>query len=308
MLSNNNNASLMAKFILMMFTALPLIFFSKADMKAFGSPDIITLDIIAKVGEVLVYRSDFQYRMETYAKCYDSPVRKDTADIIAELVLEGIEETVLKKVYHTVLTDSMIVSRAVYIDSKAQNTAILEKIKSIYGSDSQSYYRNIVVPSLTHTILDDFFSSDISKQKIERDSIENLWRQIEKTPPAYFNMYPQWDTLYFNKTNTRQSTANQEKTNLNGSDPIVDKIMKKLTPGGLWHSIIEDNNRYIILTLIGKNDTSYISGAFIVKKQTLIGWIKLNFADFVEIKVTDKNFFKATLRKYPKIWWEKVVK
>ena len=263
-------------------------------------------DTIAYLGKVGITDNDFRLRYESYSKCYNQRIPKDSTDIMAELIRDFMEYAVLIDAYNITVPDSVLEKRAAFIDTLPELPQNLNCIKNIYSGYRSEYLKNLALPALVNKILSIKFNDDYNIHKKQKDSIEYLWALATNTPPDKLKEFREYDSVIFLK-DIKSDTADQLRLS-GGRDLLLDSIISKMKPGNMWKNIVETEYSFMLITMIEENDTSYKCGIIKVNKITMSEWISNYFSNSLKIIFKEAVFSEKLKRKFPDVWWIKSLK
>jgi len=252
------------------------------------------------VGSVEIYREDLMLQKTVYEKCYKQE-NKDSIEVLAELIGNALEKSVLKAKYGMEPPETIMVEKEKWIDNNTKAPEIWQCKKEIYGGNKDALYRNIISQILVNQKLHGMFSIDTLIHKQERDSIVRMFKKAMEFPKN-LRTIAGYDTFQIPKRVSAYKTLLKSGAEF-VPDPIIDKVLVHLKPGEMWQSIIEDNYSYKIVRLLSENDSSYVCDGVIVRKKSFDKWFREYAIENIDIEIYDDYLKKSLLEKYPDLWW-----
>ena len=261
-------------------------------------------DEVARVGDVYILRSDIELRTAVYVNCRMKP-RKDTTEVLAEIIRDALEKATLQKFYGIAPPESVLKQKAKRIDRDTKAPEMLACIKSIYGSDKDAYLRNVVEPILVNNKLHSLFAIDSLVHARERDSAAAIMKNV-KSHKIPLSSVAGYDTFRTPKIPQNERINQYIQTDL--KNPLVEKVLKNLGEGEIYSDIVEDDLSYKIIRLIGESDSDYVWDGIVISKNPFDEWFKDYVLNNISIEIYDTSLKRKFYEKYPDLWWREIIR
>ena len=262
-------------------------------------------EVVARVGDVEIYREDLRLQKAVYEKCYGQE-DKDSIEVLAELIRNALEKAVLKAKYGMEPPESIMIEKEKWIDKNTKAPEIWRCKKEVYGRDKKALYRNIISPILVNRKLHGLFSLDTLIHKQERDSIVRIFKKVIEFPESLRTVVG-YDTFRVPKRVSINEALLESGAEF-ASDPIIDRVLIHLKPGEMWRNIIEDDYSYKIVRLLSENDSCYICDGVIVMKKSFDKWFRGYAIRNIDIEIYDDCLRESLLERYSDLWWWKMLR
>ena len=255
------------------------------------------------VSEEYIFQSDIPLQQRI-----DSIYNDTSNDIgiiysILHLTNAALEQSVLRKKYFLSPPDSSLVRIAKWVDMNTKDSIRLKKVKEIFRNDFESYLHLYVARITINPKLYDTFWNDTIIHAEPRKEMLAIRDEIISRPDN-FERIGGYDTVNIEKYRLvkRMLGAYYDESVPN---PLIEKVLKHLRPGGIWTDIIEDNQSYMMLKLLSENDSVYHCGVIRKVKLPFDPWFRNYVKKNIPIIFYDKKLFVTIKKMYPDLWWLK---
>ncbi len=233
--------------------------------------------VVATVGDYTLHAEDERFRNEVIRIYYP----EDTRSLgLQQLRRAYTYAQILKNNGHPV-TDEALKAEDARINRNTLMPEMLNRIKGIFGGDSEAYYRVYILPTLTERIIYyDFFLRD-PKIQGESKRLAEKFIAAAKASPAEFASLAAKDKLATSnftislaeglKWELRQEQAQPSKPARESEEGRrwIEDVIKPLPPGEVYGKVVDQQERWMAVRYLGpeagKADTYRLEAAFIPK-------------------------------------------
>lgn len=269
-------------------------------------------EFVALIGDTFIKEGDIN---KTIA--LESLYRgKDIPRVIAFIILinDTLEFEIGKKVGVVVTVDELDAFSTV-IDKKMKDKELLENIKDVFDKNAEAYNRLYLSPRILNRKIRQIYSNDKNIHRAEINAIEKAKKLID-SGSSFESAAEKSKTEYFK----RELEIEGSKTNMPAGhlpdgvkgyvevtkkytpkDPLI-KLVKTMKEGETFNNIIEDDSSYKIIRLLKNNEDAFKVEIVTAKKKAIDVWFKEQ-ADFINIRVVDKEMKQILLNEYENMWW-----
>jgi hypothetical protein len=256
---------------------------------------------VALINNINIYRKELLLFYQVQKNCYKNEnISKE--EVLAMLIRDKLEFSVLKKKYNLEHEKSILTEKAKWIDKNTRAPEILKCTKNTYFPFYKKYYlEDIVKPTLVNPKLHFTFSQDREIHKEEIAKIEELMKKV-KNNPEILKSFKEY-------TKATTSKRKEEKIEIGGysfdvpEDPFISKVLLKLKKGEIFPDVVEDDYSFKIVRLIDEDKENYYWDGIIIMKKNFEDWFKNYVRENVKIKILDKELKEKFKNRYPDIWW-----
>lgn len=260
--------------------------------------------LLVNVGGVTINKEQLSLQGLIYKQCYKN-IDRDNVEILAGLIQNALQLSVLKNYYKTSPSNSTLEQKSKWINKNTKDSKILSCIKSVYGKNQQEYLYDIVLPTLVNPKLHKMFSADKKIQQKQKEQVENLMKEIKENPNILPTLAGYGKSEIINQQKNNSYIGGYEMSF--GRNTFIKNILKKMKPGQLWPNIVEDNYSYRIIRLLKVSDKYYTYDGITIKKQDFDSWFKGYASKYIKIKIYNSNLKNEFIKKYPNLWWNKLL-
>ena len=139
-----------------------------------------------------------------------------------------------------------------------------------------------------------------SAQSEPIQTIALFWKMVKADPKTFDKIKA--DTVKIQKIAQTSSAASGE-SEPESENPLIDKVLKRMKPGGVWTSIIEDDQSYRLLKLLSVNDKEYVCKILTIDKKPFDPWFRDYASAHVPVVFNDQLLRIKLSLKYPQLWW-----
>jgi len=259
---------------------------------------------VALVGKTAIKERDVSYKVQI-EKAYGNERATREAALVS-LINDAIEHEIAA-IHGVTITREDLDSFKRHVNEQTKAPEILQKVKVIFGDDTDSYERIYLAPKIMNRKLHEFYSRSPEIHKKERDLIERAHGLV--TAGKGFNEASQECGIKFSTFNLEEKEALLPpelrtyfpQSNTPMTDPLI-PILDTLFPGEIYRNVIEDDYRYRIVKLIERNGETYSVEVIWVKKRPFDEWFRQEAAN-VRITIVDPDLRNTIKTKYPGLWW-----
>jgi hypothetical protein len=261
---------------------------------------------LAQVGQQEISSIDISY-MVAIEKAYGNEAVSDTA-VLVGLINNSIESQVGRMCGVKVSADDLAaLSR--HADETSKAPEILAKIKEVFGEDRDAYERLYLGPKILNRKLRSWYSRNAEIHKNQRALIEKAYQLAQSGKSLELSAKDcglDFSTGDYGKDAgeipalLKQYMPNDSET---ASDPMM-SILETMSEGEIYNNIVENDDGYKVIKLLGKKGSQYKVASISVRKQPFDKWFSKQ-AEQVKVKILDAVLRKKVVSKYPHVWWLK---
>jgi len=262
---------------------------------------------VAQVGSVPITEEDLTQRMKVSEIYYPKSGQRYVA--LAQLIQGYLDEEVLKQLGYQV-DEATWEAESKRIDESTKAPDILKKIKDVYGLDHKGYIKTFIRPVYSGRYLyNEVFLKSPEFQKEERAKAENFMREVQAAPDQFTEIAEKMglkpgQLLVSEKEGIQPYEESKKKLEPAGRpmEPagieqakfMIEKV-KNLQPGQVHPEIIEWQEGYQVLRLVGKEGEAYVIGSVSIPKKDYGEW-SWSYTSKIPVKINDPAL-KAELLK-----------
>ncbi len=262
---------------------------------------------VAQVGSIPITEDDLTRRMKVSEIYYPKNGQRYVA--LAQLIQSYLNEEVLKQLGYKV-DQSTWEAESKRIDQNTKSPEQLQKIKDVYGLDHQGYIKTFIRPVYAERYLyNEVFLKSAEIQKEERAKADTFMREVQAAPDQFSKIAEKMGLkpgrlLVSEKEGIQPYEESKRKlppagrpaepAGLEQAKFMIDKV-KNLSPGQIDPEIIEWQEGYQALRMVGKEGEAYVIESVSVPKKDFSEWF-WSSASKIPIKIVDPAL-KAELLK-----------
>lgn len=229
----------------------------------------------AKVGTLTITQKDVDNKIAV-ERVYGNQTL--TEDVALQVLVQDATEQEVARAFNVLPAKADISSFEDHANKTTKAPEILQAVKDVFGTDSDSYDHIYILPKIVNISLHTFFSANKDINKEQSASIEKAYAEV--TAGGKF--------IDVAKNNGLQYATSTPSASLMALPPAMQKyfptkdmpksklftIVESLKPGEIYKTIIEDDYSYSIARLLSAEKGAYKIESVVSKKRDYDTWYK----------------------------------